>query len=114
MDRLILDEQVMNPEHSFLARLTVGRVSRQLGMCQAPPIKFFHPSDEDRERGLLGFYSAGIVYLNCRLSLNELLSTARHEARRAFQDQDGKVAFRKFSHEARDRAAKIFEFSQSD
>jgi hypothetical protein len=106
MDRLILDSKTESAEDRVLAKIMVEKVSRELGMRQ-PEIKFFHPSTEDLSRGLMGYYSCGCIYLNCRLSQQQLLSTARHEARHAFQDT--RIRFRTLSLVALERDARVFE-----
>lgn len=109
MDRLILDERI-RCEDNILAEITAEKVCRELGMRQVPAIKFFHPSDEDRKIGLLGYYSHGSIFLNCRLDQKQLIRTTRHEARHAYQDT--RPELRSLKHELSERDARIYEMSE--
>jgi len=109
MDRLILDDRI-NWEDRTLAEITAEKVCREeLAMRQVPEIKFFHPSDADRKIGLLGYYSHASIFLNCRLSREELLRTVRHECRHAWQDRQPR--FRGLKHGVCERDARIYEVS---
>jgi len=109
MDRLILSDRIRS-EDSILAEMMAEKVCREeLGMRQVPEIKFFLPSDEDRKIGLLGYYSRESIFLNCRLSREELLRTTRHECRHYWQARQPKL--RGLKHELCERDARIFELS---
>jgi hypothetical protein len=76
-------------------------------LIKPPKVKFFHPSNEDQKQGLMGFYRLGVIYLNCRLPQNEILNTARHETRHAYQDHRHQLW--KLSRAALERDAFIYE-----
>ena len=109
MDRLILSDRIRSEDRT-LAEITAAQVCQELGMRQIPEIKLFHPSSADEAQRLLGYYRLGVVYLNCRLSQKELLSTVRHECRHAFQDT--RPELRRLSHNSLERDARIYEMSE--
>ena len=68
MERLILDWRSENLGDRILARTAANKAARARDEATAE-IRFFHPSTEDRDRGLCGFFRPGenIIFLNCRL-----------------------------------------------